>query len=461
MRKLDWHAVALEPGILRENVPEPNRLVAWLPGDAEAGARIWERIGNVPGSESELTPGLFASAATLIRVRQPIRGILGKLLHGWRRANDAPAWTLPNGATAEQFGERRTDVLLVWTDDTDSIDEARLRERWPAGQRFQRLGNSLYLVAGVAAPAADAAPTGDSQAVANQLLEKARQAGDCGREVSALTDLGVLALRNKETPRALALLREALEIARQLEDRSHECDVLNNLGAAYLSAGQLAQARDCVEQELACARAACNPFSEKTALTNLGDLAAGLRDHERALEAYQMAFDLARATDDRAHQADLQWYLAVQHAELGQREATIACGQAAIDLLKEWDNPHVGKLVEALQDYQSGAGALADRGPAGKGISFSAGVPSMGARAGQSPSRGPGMMRMAFSAVKSMAKFVATGMKTVPKAAYQRRLQTCSTCEHHTGVRCKLCGCFTSVKAWLPHEHCPIGKWPK
>jgi hypothetical protein len=219
-----------------------------------------------------------------------------------------------------------------------------------------------------------------------------------------------------------------------------------------------------VAQELACARAAGSPFAEKTALTNLGDRAAGLRDHERALEAYHLALDLARATDDRAHQADLRWYLAIQHAELGQRDATIACGQAAIDLLKERDNPHVGKLVEALQDYQSGAGALAEAGTGiqpGRGISFSAGVPFVPGRAGQSLARGPGAMRMAFSAVKSMAKFVGSGMKTVPKAAYQRRLQTCNTCEHHTGVRCKLCGCFTSVKAWLPHEHCPIGKWPK
>ena len=27
-------------------------------------------------------------------------------------------------------------------------------------------------------------------------------------------------------------------------------------------------------------------------------------------------------------------------------------------------------------------------------------------------------------------------------------------------VRCRACGCFTAVKARLPHEHCPAGKWP-
>ena len=37
-------------------------------------------------------------------------------------------------------------------------------------------------------------------------------------------------------------------------------------------------------------------------------------------------------------------------------------------------------------------------------------------------------------------------------------IRTCAGCEHHTGVRCKLCGCFTNAKAWLPHEACPLGK---
>ena len=66
---------------------------------------------------------------------------------------------------------------------------------------------------------------------------------------------------------------------------------------------------------------------------------------------------------------------------------------------------------------------------------------------------------MAFTAFKSFAKFLGGGLKTLPQAQRDQRLAVCGTCEHHTGVRCRVCGCFTSVKTWLPHERCPIGKW--
>jgi hypothetical protein len=85
---------------------------------------------------------------------------------------------------------------------------------------------------------------------------------------------------------------------------------------------------------------------------------------------------------------------------------------------------------------------------------------------GRSPGHGrptsagnPGLLNMAFSASKSMAKFLGSGLKTVTPDVLQQRLQTCAGCENHTGVRCRLCGCFTSVKARMAHEECPIGKW--
>jgi hypothetical protein len=70
------------------------------------------------------------------------------------------------------------------------------------------------------------------------------------------------------------------------------------------------------------------------------------------------------------------------------------------------------------------------------------------------------IFRMAFSVIKSMGKFVGSGMKTVSAETHGKRLQACGSCPRHTGVRSRLCGCFTNVKAWLPHEDCPIGKWP-
>jgi hypothetical protein len=58
-----------------------------------------------------------------------------------------------------------------------------------------------------------------------------------------------------------------------------------------------------------------------------------------------------------------------------------------------------------------------------------------------------------------MAKFAGSGFKVTPSAIIAQRLKTCNNCEHHTGVRCRLCGCFTSAKTRMAHEECPIGKW--
>jgi probable HAF family extracellular repeat protein len=74
--------------------------------------------------------------------------------------------------------------------------------RWPEFSRFQKVGDKLFLVAGVGARAAkvngQAAPAGVQGteelgcpvALAEQLLESARQSGDRSREAGALTDLG-------------------------------------------------------------------------------------------------------------------------------------------------------------------------------------------------------------------------------------------------------------------------------
>jgi hypothetical protein len=59
-----------------------------------------------------------------------------------------------------------------------------------------------------------------------------------------------------------------------------------------------------------------------------------------------------------------------------------------------------------------------------------------------------------------MARFIKAGMKPVFPEVYEQRLQTCAGCEYHTGLRCRICGCFTNMKANLVHEQCPAGKWP-
>ncbi len=60
----------------------------------------------------------------------------------------------------------------------------------------------------------------------------------------------------------------------------------------------------------------------------------------------------------------------------------------------------------------------------------------------------------------SVSRFAASGFKTVDAALHGIRVGQCRTCEHRRGSRCALCRCFIDKKAWLPHEDCPIGRWP-
>ena len=193
----------------------------------------------------------------------------------------------------------------------------------------------------------------------------------------------------------------------------------------------------------------------------------------RALSCFEQALALPALVGDRMQAANLLWYQGIQYAELGQRDLAIAKAEESIALFKAMGRPQAAWYGSHLQKYRMGLyEERRPRRPAGVSTSpqsylGGAIVASVMARPGQAqgPSAsqansGPGLLRMAMSATKAMATFVGSGMKTTPADIQQKRMQTCATCEHHTGMRCKICGCFTHVKIKMVHEDCPIGKWP-
>ena len=66
----------------------------------------------------------------------------------------------------------------------------------------------------------------------------------------------------------------------------------------------------------------------------------------------------------------------------------------------------------------------------------------------------------AASFAASMARFAASGFKTVDESLHQLRMRCCKQCQYLSDTQCSLCRCFIAKKAWLPHEDCPIGRWP-
>ncbi|MCS7046945.1 MAG: tetratricopeptide repeat protein [Gemmataceae bacterium] len=467
-----WRSMNLLAGIEREAVVDDGRIVVWLPGPCEGKARWWERVGNVAGAPVSEREGLCATPATLIRARQQPRGLLGKALSWWRQSAGAAEWLLPNGAKAEQVGERVTDVLLAWTEDSEPLQESRVRERWPTAQRIQRLGSHLFLVTGVqlaAAPPPPKLPPGTPVEQAAYLVDWARKSGDRRREATALTDLGVALLRANEPTKAVAVLHDALAIARDQQDLQTESDVLGNLGLAHVALKDAGRALECFQRQLDLTRDTGDHYEEKMAQTNLGHLYAALRDHANALAAYDQALALAEALADENHQAELFWAQAIQYAELGRSAEVETLGRQAIALFTKLGNPQVHQLVEALEKFRQDAAqvpSLAGFDPqTGQPLGLLFGSWNVGTVAATpipaaTPPSAPSLMRMAYTAVTSLAKFVGAGMTTVAPAVQHKRLQTCAVCEHHTGLRCKLCGCFTHLKSLMPHERCPIAKWP-
>lgn len=72
----------------------------------------------------------------------------------------------------------------------------------------------------------------------------------------------------------------------------------------------------------------------------------------------------------------------------------------------------------------------------------------------------PPLTTQLLTAGKAFLAFVRSGGKRLPKADREARLSICKGCHKHQQGRCLGCGCFVSIKTWLPDEHCPLRLWP-
>ena len=465
MRTPDWRNLVLGGGILSEPLREDNRVVLWLPTNQDREFQYWERIGTMPRGEIQTELGICATPVTSIRARQRLNvGFLGKLGRKLTGSGGEEFWTLPDGKTAERAGERKTDLALAWPqDETGSLSEEQARTRWPGLTRFQKLGQELFLVAGVGAEAAvESEPTAQSSvkeseelgcpvALAEQLLEAARQSGDRVREAAALTDLGIVHMNQGDLKKSVAQLEKALALARQLDDLGREVDVLHNMGYALLAMGEPQGAREWFEYALPLARKLDDRYAEKLILERLGMALLNLRDAAGAMSALNRSLEMTRSMGDRQQETRILWNQAIAFADLNQRDQAIARAEESIDLLRKLGKPEASWYGAQLQRYRMDLSRLQPG---------AATNPYFLPQPAQDPNSGPGLLRMAVSATKAMMKFIGSGLKTTAPDVQQKRMATCQACTHHTGLRCRICGCFTNVKTRMAHEQCPIGKWP-
>jgi tetratricopeptide (TPR) repeat protein len=468
---IDWRAWGLRDNVLAEPIPGTDLVAVWVPTHDANKSDHWERIWATSPARSTAAPGIISIRAASIS-GAPAKGFLAK----WLGRSGRP-WILPNGLRVEQIGQRRTDLLLLWAENNAPTPLHQwVQSQWSDAGQTERIGTNLWLVRGVPDSGAakpvpgppgqiNTASTADTDiAVAERLLAEARATGSPERVASALADLGAAYLYGGNAEKSIATLAEALKVLQELPDRSRQSDILGNLGLVTLAAGHPGRALEIFQKELTCALEANDRYAEKMARERIGLAHAKLNRHAQALESFEQALQLARELGHRKHQADLHWYVAIEQAALDQREQALLHGQSAIDLMKQMRNPQAGLFADHLRKYRAGESAvgqtasLETASPSYLGDSVVAGLLAASGERSESE-KSPGLLRMALSAAKSMTKFAGSGFKLASAQVVQGRLAVCASCQHHTGLRCRLCGCFTSAKARLDHEECPIGKW--
>ncbi len=466
------------PLVVNDDVlPDPSsegRVILWVPGECRGGYRHWDRVGTVARAAVTTERGARSIAATAVPARQRLRSPLGEFLGGLIGPRSDRAWTLPDGGSAEPCGPRRTDLRLAWSEDEAvPLDGARINVRWPESGGARPVGPNLYLVSGVrtdrpyteAVLGPDASLREPPRALAERALAAARGAGDRPGEVTAFIDLGLAHLAEGDALHAVGTLEEALAAARRLGDPAREADALSNLALAALTLGQPGRAREALGPALIYARAAGDRYAEKLALDRIALTSLRLDDHAGALDVLEQARSIAAGLGDLRHEADLLWRAAVEHAELGRRDRALAAAAAAVDRLRGLGNPTADWYAHHLANYRSGGLGAAPvarrtvRSYPGGSIGTTALAAPPGPPAAPAAT-GPGLLRTALTAAKAMATFVGSGFKTATPEAYRDRLAACAGCAHHTGVRCRVCGCITAAKARLLHERCPAGRWP-
>ena len=206
-----------------------------------------------------------------------------------------------------------------------------------------------------------------------------------------------------------------------------------------------------------CQRGETHAGTAQRRLALTGDLSG-------AIDLLADSLALARSLGDRLHEADLLWHMAVRYAESGRRGEALASGQAAVDLFARLGSPQAKVYREHLSRFQQGTEEPCGMAPdGGVSVTVLTTLPTADrASAGSGFRRGKravDYLRMAVSAARALTRFVGSGLKAVRAETLTFRRQQCGACVQYTGLRCRVCGCFTNLKLRLPHEECPLGRW--
>lgn len=164
-----------------------------------------------------------------------------------------------------------------------------------------------------------------------------------------LQGLGLVALSRGDFAQAGELLNESLVVARAEGNATVVSAVLSNLGALHFSRGEYDRAGNLFQEGLDEARKAGLQQQTNALLTNLGVLSARRGDLVQAHAFFEEALELARQLGQRSHTSYLLTNLGTLASERGEQATAVAYFQEGLKLAREMgQRDRVGHLLANL-----------------------------------------------------------------------------------------------------------------
>ena len=451
MRTIDFGGRRLADGVLASPAGETVRILLWVPRDDDQGRRSWDRVGVAAGESGRISSGIRIVPASAYLVEARASGGLIGAIRSLTGVGADSTWALPDGTPVERRGGRRADLALAWREEGPALDEAEALGMWPHS-RVRRIGDGLFLVEGPTSLGRAAGTAGTPPSAIDPAPAAPGGTGGLRAGAVAAVDQGVADLNRGDAEAAVDRLRRAALVFQDLGEPSREADALYNLGLALLGLGRRGEASTTLAEAARLARGSGDVHSLKLTLEATALMLAGSGDAAGALGALDEALEATRAVGDRHHEARLLWSRGVVFSDLDRRDLALRDAEASNSLMMALGRPEAAWYEDHLRRYHDESAQSVSSMPFAGMERARSSTPG--------PPGGPGLLRMAFTATKAMASFVGSGFETTPEELRRARLTACRDCEHHTGLRCRVCGCFTEAKSRMAHERCPLGKWP-
>lgn len=160
-----------------------------MPNGHDGNHACWERISQADRKPTEVAPGLLASRAASTRAIQREDGVLKRFF----ARSTARQITMPDGQRAQPQGERRTDVVMIWSADGEpAIGSDRALALWPSAERITSIGQNLVVAYGVKQPFSSTDPTSNTtltEAYAVEMQAPRDGAEECSQVMAAMREM--------------------------------------------------------------------------------------------------------------------------------------------------------------------------------------------------------------------------------------------------------------------------------